>query len=71
MVIYDLQVVLRCPHAPTAAAMASLIRSVKGADDSVGGVLTTVITGVPVGLGEPVFDKLEAKVCHTPAMPQR
>ena len=55
---------LRCPHGPTAAAMATEIRTVKAADDSTGGVLTTVITRVPVGLGEPVFDKLEAKLAH-------
>ena len=57
-------VVLRCPHAPTAAAMATEIRGVKAASDSTGGVLTTVCSGVPVGLGEPVFDKLEAKLAH-------
>ena len=55
---------LRCPHAPTAARMASLISSVKGARDSTGGVLTTVVSGVPVGLGEPVFDKAEALLAH-------
>jgi chorismate synthase len=60
----DEVVSLRCPHGPTAAAMATYIRYVKSQHDSAGGVLTTVVTGVPVGLGEPVFDKLEAKLAH-------
>lgn len=57
-------IAVRCPHAPTAARMASLIRAVKADADSTGGVLTTVVTRVPVGLGEPVFDKLEAMLAH-------
>jgi len=55
-------VALRCPHGPTAAAMATEIRVAKAAQDSIGGVLTTVISRVPVGLGEPCFDKLEARL---------
>ena len=55
---------VRCPHASTAARMASLIRAVKADEDSTGGVLTTVISGAPVGVGEPVFDKLEAELAH-------
>lgn len=47
----DELVVLRCPHAPTACKMASLIRDVKDSQDSTGGVLTTVISRVPMGLG--------------------
>lgn len=57
-------IAVRCPHPPTACAMASLIRDVKACQDSTGGVVTTVATGVPVGLGEPVFDKMEAKLAH-------
>ena len=57
-------IVLRCPHAATAARMATLIREVKAAQDSTGGILTTVITNVPIGLGEPCFDKLEALLAH-------
>jgi chorismate synthase len=57
-------VCLRCPHGPTAARMASLIRAVKAAQDSTGGVLTTIVTRPPVGLGEPVFDKAEAMLAH-------
>lgn len=55
---------VRCPHAPTASRMASLIRQVKSEKDSIGGVVTCVIRNVPVGLGEPCFDKLEAKLAH-------
>jgi chorismate synthase len=51
-------IAVRCPHGATAAAMATEIRAVKADDDSTGGVLTTVVSRVPVGLGEPVFDKL-------------
>ena len=36
----------------------------KEASDSIGGTVTCVVRGVPPGLGEPVFDKLEAKLAH-------
>lgn len=55
---------MRCPHAPTAARMASLIRQVKSEQDSIGGSLACMCTGVPAALGEPVFDRLEAKLAH-------
>lgn len=55
---------VRCPHPPTAAAMATLIRFMRFCGDSIGGTLGTVIHGVPIGLGEPVFDKLEAKLAQ-------
>jgi chorismate synthase len=57
-------VAVRCPHAPTACRIASLIRVVKSEQDSVGGTVACVCTGVPVGLGEPCFDKLEALMAH-------
>lgn len=60
----DEVICLRCPHAPTAARMASQIRLVKSEQDSTGGVLTTVVTGVPLALGEPCFDKAEALLAH-------
>lgn len=60
----DEVVPVRCPHPPTAAAMASLIRITKAAHDSIGGTVVTVATGVPIGLGEPVFDKAEAMLAH-------
>ena len=42
--------------------MIELIKSVKKNGDTVGGVISCVISGVPVGLGEPVFDKLHAEL---------
>ena len=51
---------VRCPDAETAAEMATLIQAMRAAGDSVGGVVECVIRGAPAGLGEPVFDKLEA-----------
>jgi chorismate synthase len=56
--------VVRCPDAPTAERMASRIREVLEAKDSTGGILTCVCRGVPIGLGEPVFDKLEARMAQ-------
>ncbi|MBP5307386.1 MAG: chorismate synthase [Paludibacteraceae bacterium] len=51
---------VRCPDPDTAEDMATLIREVKADGDTIGGVITCVATGVPVGWGEPVFDKLHA-----------
>ena len=53
---------VRCPHAPTAQAMEEYIKSVRKDGDTVGGVITCRIQNVPVGLGEPVFDKLHAQL---------
>ena len=52
----------RCPDGPTAAKMAARIREVKARKDSCGGTITCVITNVPTGLGEPVFDKFHAEL---------
>lgn len=51
---------VRCPHPKTAAAMEDYIKSVRKDGDTVGGVVSCVVQNVPVGLGEPVFDKLHA-----------
>jgi chorismate synthase len=51
---------VRCPHLPTASAMIDRIKEVRSQGDSVGGVIECRVRGVPVGLGEPVFDRLEA-----------
>ncbi len=51
---------VRCPHAATAAAMIERIKLVRSEGDSVGGVIQCRVRGLPVGLGEPVFDRLEA-----------
>ena len=50
----------RCPHALTAKKMEDLILDAKKSGDSVGGSITCRITGLPVGWGAPVFDRLEA-----------
>ncbi|CAJ1342135.1 unnamed protein product [Effrenium voratum] len=52
----------RCPHPPTAARMAARIQQLREEQDSTGGVVTTVVSGMPVGLGEPCFDKFEAEL---------
>lgn len=52
--------IVRCPDAATAEAMIHKIEQVRKAGDTIGGVITCVIKGVPAGLGEPVFDKLHA-----------
>ena len=51
---------VRCPHAITAQAMIERIKAVRSEGDSVGGVIECRIRRVPTGLGEPVFDRLEA-----------
>ena len=52
--------IMRCPDAIAAQQMISLVEEVKLAGDSIGGVIRGVIRNAPVGLGEPVFDKLHA-----------
>lgn len=54
--------IVRCPDAATAEKMIALIDQVRLDRDTIGGVVTGVIKGVPVGLGEPVFDKLHAEL---------
>ncbi len=51
---------VRCPDLQKAAAMESLIEQVKREGDTIGGVITCVIKGCPIGLGQPVFGKLHA-----------
>jgi chorismate synthase len=51
---------VRCPHAATAAKMIALIKRARSAGDSLGGVIECRVRGVSAGLGEPVFDRLEA-----------
>lgn len=61
---YDLSLIetndVRCPDPETAGHMARLITEVKAEGDTIGGAIACVIQGCPVGLGEPVFDKLHA-----------
>lgn len=53
---------VRCPDANTAEKMEARIREVRKMGDTIGGTVTCVITGVPAGWGEPVFDKLHAEL---------
>jgi chorismate synthase len=64
--------IVRCPDEQAAAKMIELIETVRKQLDSVGGIAELVATGVPAGLGEPVFDKLKADlakaICSLPAV---
>lgn len=51
---------VRCPDRALAQEMIELIKEVRKDGDTIGGVVAGLITGVPAGLGEPVFDKLHA-----------
>ncbi|MFV0330798.1 MAG: chorismate synthase [Dysgonomonas sp.] len=61
---YDLSLIestpVRCPDMEKATEMIEFIEEVKSKGDTIGGVVTCVIKGTPVGLGEPVFNKLHA-----------
>ncbi|WP_417874915.1 chorismate synthase [Xanthomarina gelatinilytica] len=53
---------VRCPDNDTAERMISKIKDIKKQGDTIGGTVTCVLQNVPVGLGEPVFDKLHAEL---------
>ena len=53
---------VRCPDIAMAQKMEDYIKEVKKQGDTVGGIITCVIQNVPIGLGEPVFDKLHAEL---------
>ncbi|GLB49693.1 chorismate synthase [Neptunitalea lumnitzerae] len=53
---------VRCPDIATADKMEAYIKEIRKQGDTVGGVVTCVIKNVPIGLGEPVFDKLHAEL---------
>lgn len=55
---------VRCPDAETAQRMIAAIEQARDAKDSLGGTVTCICRGLPAGLGEPVFDKLEAKLAQ-------
>ncbi len=52
--------IVRCPDQEAAARMISLIETTKKSGDSLGGIVTCVIRNVPPGMGEPLYDKLDA-----------
>lgn len=53
---------VRCPDPEMAAQMETYIKEVRKEGDTIGGIITCVAQNVPVGLGEPVFDKLHAEL---------
>jgi chorismate synthase len=56
------QNLVRCPNAKKASQMEQLIQEIKQKGDSIGGSVFCTVSGVPAGLGEPVFDKLHAEL---------
>jgi chorismate synthase len=56
--------IVRCPYEPDAEQMVKVIKDAKEAKDSLGGIITCVCRNVPAGLGEPVFDKMEASLAQ-------
>ena len=61
---YDLDLIetndVRCPDTEKAEEMATLIKQVKAEGDTIGGVISCIIKGCPIGLGQPVFGKIHA-----------
>ncbi len=55
---------VRCPDEETAKKMEQLILETKKDGDTIGGVITGVIKNCPPGIGEPIFDKLQARLAH-------
>ena len=53
---------VRCPDPKLAAEMENYIKEIRKQGDTVGGIVSCVIQNVPIGLGEPVFDKLHAEL---------
>lgn len=56
--------IVRCPDATAAREMINLIERVRKQGDTIGGVITCLISNCPVGLGEPLFNKLQADLAH-------
>jgi chorismate synthase len=56
--------IVRCPDQRVAKEMAHLVGELKEAGDSIGGVVSCIIRNTPVGLGEPTYEKLEAKLAQ-------
>lgn len=55
---------VRCPDAETAQQMISKIKEIKKEGNTIGGTITCVIKNLPIGIGEPVFGKLQAELAH-------
>ena len=54
--------IVRCPDQQLAGEMETYIKQIRKEGDTVGGMVSCVISGVPIGLGEPVFDRLHAEL---------
>ena len=54
--------IVRCPDSKMASEMESLIKKIRKEGNTIGGIVTCIIKNVPVGLGEPVFNKLHAEL---------
>ncbi|MBR5335945.1 MAG: chorismate synthase [Bacteroidaceae bacterium] len=57
--------IVRCPDSAIAGKMEQLILDVKREGDTIGGVVSCVVKGVPAGLGEPLYDKLSARLAQS------
>ncbi len=55
---------VRCPSNAIAEKMVSYIKEIRKSGDTVGGAIKCIVNGLPIGLGEPVFDKLHAVLGH-------
>lgn len=55
---------VKCPEPEISKKMEALVVQTKEKGDSVGGIITCVIRNIPIGLGEPIFDKLEARLAQ-------
>jgi chorismate synthase len=55
---------VRCPDSDFAKQMEDLIKKTKDEGDTLGGTITCIIDNIPIGLGEPVFDKFQARLAH-------
>ncbi|MFZ9027829.1 MAG: chorismate synthase [Crocinitomicaceae bacterium] len=55
---------VRCPSNAMAEKMVAYIKEIRKSGDTVGGAIKCVVNGLPIGLGEPVFDKLHAVLGH-------
>ena len=57
--------IVRCPETETANKMIAYIKQLKEEGDSIGGIISCVVKGVPIGWGEPIFDKLQARLAQS------